>query len=99
MPIVNFLITYIAEIMKFFRQALCAMTSVFCIYSIASITNPCKDEPSENARLVCQDKFELDATKCEKITNLDLKQHCILNVRERQRSVTWTLSSNKPSES
>lgn len=61
-----------------------------------SISDPCRSEPDENKRLFCQAINHLDANKCAQIQNFDLKQHCVLQVKDGQRGTTWGLATKKP---
>jgi len=67
--------------------------SAFC-----SISDPCRSEQVESKRLFCQAINHLDANKCSQITNLDMRQHCILQVKDGQRGVTWGLAKKKPAD-
>ncbi len=66
-------------------------SSAFC-----SISDPCKSEAVESKRLFCQAINHLDASKCAQITNFDMRQHCVLQVKDGQRVTTWGLTNKKP---
>jgi len=70
--------------------------SALSLSAFGSISDPCRSEPVESKRLFCQAINHLDANKCAQITNFDLRQHCVLQVKDGQRSVTWGLANKKP---
>ncbi len=70
--------------------------SFFSLNAFCSISDPCKSEAVESKRLFCQAINHLDASKCAQITNFDMRQHCVLQVKDGQRETTWGIANKKP---
>jgi hypothetical protein len=79
------------------KQIVSLLLATLSCSAFCSISDPCRTESDENKRLFCQAKNHLDANKCSQIQNFDLKQHCVLQVKDGQRGTTWGLATKKPS--
>jgi len=78
------------------RLFLALIMSILSSSAFCSISDPCKAESVESKRLFCQAINHLDASKCAQITNFDMRQHCVLQVKDGQRGTTWGLAPKKP---
>ena len=63
----------------------------------SSTTDPCTTEEAGSKKLYCQAIYYLDANRCYKIENFELRQHCTLQVKDAQRHVTYQVSAKKQS--
>lgn len=61
-----------------------------------STSDPCNTHESESKKLYCQAIYYMDANRCFKIENYELRQHCTLQVKDAQRHVTYQLAAKKP---
>jgi len=62
-----------------------------------STTDPCTTEEPGTKKLYCQAIYYMDASRCSKIENYELRQHCTLQVKDAQRQVTYRLTPKKQS--
>ena len=61
-----------------------------------STSDPCNTHESGSKKLYCQAIYYMDANRCFKIENYELRQHCTLQVKDAQRHVTYQLAAKKP---